>query len=117
MRSPVLRGNCGDCEYQQLCGGCRARPLAAGGDIMDTDELCTYKLQGNAIIQPLQNLNIQWSPEAQQRLTRIPAFLRKMIKKRAEAHVAELGESLVTPEHLAVLAARRFGAKSPSNLN
>ncbi|MDM8558622.1 radical SAM protein [Candidatus Parabeggiatoa sp. HSG14] len=111
LRTPTLKGNCGDCEYQKLCGGCRARPLAAGGDLMDTDKLCTYKPQGNAIIQPLQPLNIKWSPDAEKRMTRVPAFLRKMVRKRAEAYVAELGEPLVTPKHLAVLSARRFGGK------
>jgi radical SAM protein with 4Fe4S-binding SPASM domain len=111
LRTPQLRGDCGDCEYQKLCGGCRARPLAAGGHLMDADTLCTYQPEGNAIIQPLQNLNLKWTPEAEQRMTRIPAFLRQMVKKRAEAYVAELGEPLVTSEHLAVLSARRFGGK------
>ncbi|MBE9562960.1 MAG: radical SAM protein [Proteobacteria bacterium] len=111
LRTPKLQGNCGDCEYQQLCGGCRARPLAAGGDLMDEDKLCTYQPQGNSVIQPVLDLNIKWSPEAEQRITRIPAFLRKMVKKRAEAYVASLGESLITTEHLKVLSARRFGGK------
>ncbi len=110
LRAPTLKGKCGDCEYQKLCGGCRARPLAAGADLMDADLLCTYQPQGEPVIQPLQNLSIQWSLEAEQRMERIPAFLRKMVKKRAEAYVAELDQDIVTPEHLAVLSARRFGA-------
>jgi len=111
LRTPALKGDCGDCEYQKLCGGCRARPLAAGGDLMDADSLCAYKPQGGSVIQPLADLAsiVKWSPEAKQRMVRIPAFLRKMVTKRAQAYVAELGESLVTPEHLAVLSARRFG--------
>ncbi|MDM8566992.1 radical SAM protein [Candidatus Halobeggiatoa sp. HSG11] len=111
LRTPKLQGNCGNCEYQKLCGGCRARPVAAGDSLMDADKLCTYQPQGKPVIQPLLNLNVQWSPEAEQRITRIPAFLRKMVKKRAEAYVAGLGESLVTPEHLKTLSARRFGGK------
>ena len=115
LRTPILKGDCGNCEYQKLCGGCRARPLAAGGNLMDADSLCAYKPQGGAVIQPLPNLHstIQWSQQAEQRIARIPAFLRKMIRKRAEAYVAELGEHIVTPEHLAVLSARRFGGKPP----
>ncbi len=109
LRTPTLKGDCGVCEYKKLCGGCRARPLAAGGDLMDADSLCAYKPQGGSVIQPLADLSIQWSSEAEQRMLRIPAFLSKMVKKRAEAYVAELGEPLVTPEHLAVLSARRFG--------
>ncbi|MEN8219084.1 MAG: radical SAM protein [Pseudomonadota bacterium] len=115
LRAPTLKGKCGACEYQKLCGGCRARPLAAGGDLMDADELCAYQPQGAPIIQALPDLQIQWQPEAEQRMARVPAFLRKMVRKRAEAYVAERGEHIVTPEHLAVLSARRFGGKPPEN--
>jgi radical SAM protein with 4Fe4S-binding SPASM domain len=111
LRVPTLKGNCGVCEYQKLCGGCRARPLAQGGDLMAADSLCAYQPQGGPVIQPLSDLPVQWSAEAEQRMARIPAFVRKMVKKRAEAYVVELGEQLVTPEHLAVLSARRFGTQ------
>jgi len=111
LRLPTLKGNCGVCEYQKLCGGCRARPLAQGGDLMAADSLCAYQPQGGPVIEPLSDLPVQWSAEAEQRMARIPAFVRKMVKKRAEAYVVELGEQLVTPEHLAVLSARRFGTQ------
>ena len=113
LRAPTLKGECGVCEYQKLCGGCRARPLAASGDLMEADSLCAYRPQGGPVIQPLPDLQVQWSPEAEQRMARVPAFLRRMVRKRAEAYVAELGDLLVTPEHLAVLSARRFGGKPP----
>jgi radical SAM protein with 4Fe4S-binding SPASM domain len=116
LRNPTLGGKCGKCEYQKLCGGCRARPLAMGGSIMDADPWCNHTPTGKAIIQPLveqQNSTISWSAEAQQRLERVPGFLRKMVRKRAEAHVLELGESQVTSEHMATLAARRFGDNFP----
>jgi len=117
LRSPALQGRCGECEYQQLCGGCRARPLAMGKELMDTDPWCAYTPQGGAVIFPLQqksDTGISWSREAEQRLSRVPGFLRKMVKKRAETYVREQGELTVTPEHMAVLAARRFGDKIPS---
>ncbi len=116
LRNPVLQGNCGVCEYRKLCGGCRARPLAMGGALMDADPWCHYTPQGGSVIEPFQNnehVAIVWSPRAEQRLARIPAFLRNMIRKRAEAYVAELGEQQVTPEHLAELSARRFGSNLP----
>ncbi|RKZ40563.1 MAG: heme biosynthesis protein [Gammaproteobacteria bacterium] len=117
LRAPILKGDCGVCEYQKLCGGCRARPLAAGKDLMDADPLCAYHPQGGSIIQAQSSstMNVKWSQTASLRIARIPAFLRKMVKKRAEAYVAELGESLVTPEHLAVLSARRFGGIPAKN--
>ena len=116
LRNPTLGGKCGKCEYRKLCGGCRARPLAMGGTIMDADPWCSHYPTGKPVIQPLvehQNTTISWSAEAQQRLERVPGFLRKMVRKRAEAHVLELGENQVTSEHMATLAARRFGDNFP----
>ncbi|MFQ6004348.1 MAG: radical SAM protein [Woeseia sp.] len=116
LREPELRGSCGACEYRRLCGGCRARPLALGGDLMDPDPWCDYEPRGGPVIQPLSDdahRDISWSTEAGQRLTRVPGFLRKMVKKRAEAYVAELGLSCVTPEHLDELVAKRFGGSGP----
>ncbi|MEN8213220.1 MAG: radical SAM protein [Pseudomonadota bacterium] len=116
LRNPTLGGKCGKCEYRKLCGGCRARPLASGGTIMDADPWCGHYPTGEAVIQPLieqRSATVSWSPEAQQRLQRVPGFLRKMVRKRAEAHVQELGEALVTSEHMATLAARRFGDSFP----
>ncbi|MES0328464.1 MAG: radical SAM protein [Gammaproteobacteria bacterium] len=114
LRTPELKGACGECEYQKLCGGCRARPLAMGGSLMDADPWCTHVPEGTAVIQPYQDENtIQWTSDAELRLSRIPGFLRAMIKKRAEAFVREQGEIQVTAEHLSLLAAKRFGGKIP----
>ncbi len=116
LRNPTLNGKCGQCEFQKLCVGCRARPLAMGGTLMDADPWCSHTPSGIAMIEPLvveNNSPVAWSSEAEKRLERVPGFLRKMVRKRAEAHVAELGESLVTTEHMATLAARRFGDKFP----
>jgi len=115
LREPKLEGRCGRCEYQKLCGGCRARPVAEGNGLMGGDDFCTYISKGDAVIQPLIDLQkgISWSPEADMRLQRIPRFIRKMVKKRAETYVAEQGETEVTAEHLSALSARRFGGKMP----
>jgi len=117
LRQAKLQGVCGVCEFQKLCGGCRARPVAAGNDLMDADPWCNYVPAGGAVIEPLADVplgNISWSPQAENRLTKVPSFLRKMIRKRAEAYVAELGEKEVTTDHLRVLSARRFGKNVPS---
>ncbi len=87
-----------------------------GGALMDADPWCTHQPTGVPVIEPLREsveTSVAWSPEAEQRLSRVPGFLRKMIKKRAEDHVRELGEDLVTPEHMATLASRRFGGNMP----
>ncbi|MEA3278255.1 MAG: radical SAM protein [Pseudomonadota bacterium] len=117
LRAPRLRGKCGDCEFQRLCGGCRARPLALGQGLMDADPWCSYQPRSGPIIEPLTEasaVDTAWDPEAEQRLSRVPGFLRKMVKKRAEDYVREHGRRRVTTEDMAVLAQRRFGAGMPS---
>ncbi len=43
LREQALRGACGDCEYQSLCGGCRARAyFESGGDFLATDSWCLH---------------------------------------------------------------------------
>lgn len=115
LRSPQLLGKCGSCEFRKLCGGCRARPLATGGSLMDADPWCVHVPDGSAVIEPLieQPRKLAWSEGAEARLARVPAFLRKMVMKRAESHVQELGLDVVTEEHLAALSARRFGGGGP----
>jgi radical SAM protein with 4Fe4S-binding SPASM domain len=118
LRNPSLNGKCGKCEYRKLCGGCRARPLAMGGGLMDADPWCGHYPRGKPVVEPLvetANSEVTWSPEAAQRLSRVPGFLRKMVRKRAEAHVRDLGEEIVTTEHMATLAAKRFGDKFPGS--
>jgi radical SAM protein with 4Fe4S-binding SPASM domain len=39
----AYRGNCGICEYLDVCGGCRARAYAMAGDYLDTDPVCNYQ--------------------------------------------------------------------------
>ncbi|OGS98538.1 MAG: pyrroloquinoline quinone biosynthesis protein PqqE [Gallionellales bacterium RIFCSPLOWO2_12_FULL_59_22] len=119
LRKPKLQGKCGSCEFRKLCGGCRARPLAMGESLMDTDPWCVHVPEGAAVIEPLaeQSKKLAWSEEAEKRLSRVPSFLRKMVKSRAESYVQELGLDTVTEEHLAVLSARRFGSDGPPRPN
>lgn len=37
-----LKGKCGLCEYQELCGGCRSAALYYTGDIFGSDPRCAY---------------------------------------------------------------------------
>jgi radical SAM protein with 4Fe4S-binding SPASM domain len=116
LRNPQLGGKCGDCEFRMLCGGCRARPLARGDGLLDADPWCSYQPRGAAVIEPLADSPdsmVTWDPVAEQRLARVPPFLRKMVRKRAESHVLEQGETRVTPEHMQQLAKRRFGDAGP----
>jgi len=89
--------------------------MALEGDLMSTDPWCNYVPEGSPVIEPWleQKNDVQWSHAAEQRLSRVPGFLRKMVKKRAETYVREQHEHIVTPEHLATLVQRRFGSKGP----
>lgn len=43
LRDPArLRGKCGACPYNEICGGSRARAFAATGDPLGSDPLCPY---------------------------------------------------------------------------
>ncbi len=37
-----LAGKCGRCDFRTVCGGCRARAFAAGGDYLAADPACGY---------------------------------------------------------------------------
>lgn len=119
LRTPRLGGKCGACEYRMICGGCRARPLARGGGLMDADDLCAYEPEGQALVNPSTNVANSapiWSQEAKQRLSRVPDFLRLMVKKRTEAYVSGLGQDRITCQHLSNLTAARFGSAGPPQL-
>lgn len=40
--SSMLNGKCGDCEYNNLCGGSRSRAYALTGDYLGSDPRCSY---------------------------------------------------------------------------
>jgi len=110
LREPVLEGRCGDCEYGKLCGGCRARPLARDGNLMGEDFLCGYVPQGGAVIEPMpeHTTNMPWTTEAEEWLQRVPSFVRRFVRKRAEDRVRTEGGSRVTAEIMGALARQRF---------
>lgn len=115
LRAPKLEGRCGVCEYQKLCGGCRARPLAASGNMMGEDSLCSYQPRGGAVITPMMPDSgaMRWTQDAETHIARVPGFVRRMVRRRAEDHVREQGRSEVTKDDLTELARRRFGDAGP----
>jgi radical SAM protein with 4Fe4S-binding SPASM domain len=117
LRSPVLKGKCGECEYSELCGGCRARPFASHGDYLDEDLWCLYTPKGGVRIMPqpppVHDLNMIWDERSQTRLNRLPFFLQKMIKGRVELFVRTKGRNLVTLEDMEELRQNTFGNAKP----
>lgn len=37
------KGKCGECEYLEICGGCRARAYEASGDYLEEEPNCLYQ--------------------------------------------------------------------------
>jgi AdoMet-dependent heme synthase len=118
LRHPVLEGRCGACEYAKICGGCRARPLARDGELMGEDFLCAYQPQGGAVIEPLNTSGdvLRWTPDAEEWLARIPSFVRRFVRQKAEEHVRANKGVEVTGAVMAELsktARDRFGERRP----
>jgi len=106
LRNPKFNGKCKDCEFNDICGGCRARAYAETGDIMGEDPWCEYEpgVRGKD-----DTIQIQWTEEALERLERVPAFLRGMVRKGVEGYARRKGLKEVTPDLMAGLRKRAQG--------
>lgn len=107
LRAGKLSGKCGRCEYRELCGGCRARAFALGGDYLAEDPSCAYQPRPGAELVPRQRSvrygdqvapKLDWAPEAEARMRRIPSFVRGVVMERLEAYARRLGKTRVTLE-------------------
>ncbi|MGP0630648.1 radical SAM protein [Nitrospina sp. 32_T5] len=104
-----LDGKCGSCEFSAMCSGCRARAFAETGNYMAEDPSCDYEPGqhgGKAIelkVEDTLGLEVEyrqkWTPEAKQRLERIPSFARGMVVQGIEKFAAERGVALID-EHV-----------------
>jgi radical SAM protein with 4Fe4S-binding SPASM domain len=104
----ALGSRCGECEFNVMCGGCRARAYGASGDFMAEDPWCTYQPGRHGLIQvqPAQSesygreivFRMPWTPEAMGRIDRIPAFVRGLVVRQVEEAALAEGLTEVTPE-------------------
>ncbi len=110
IRAGALGGKCGRCEFRGVCGGCRARAFAQSGDLMGPDESCAYEPTGlEALIEPARAVTygapareeMEWAPEAAQRMRAIPSFVRGVVTERVERFARERGHARVDLELLA----------------
>lgn len=106
LRRPQLRGRCGACDYSDVCIGCRARAWATSGDYLAEDPWCAHQ-PGNQPLPPL--IPVEWSPEAEERLKRIPTFIGGKVKEVIERRAREKGCPMVTPELMAEIKASMGG--------
>jgi len=109
LREGTLGGKCGRCEYQKLCGGCRARAFALEGDVLAADPSCVYEpAPGAAVIARAREMTygqefapvLRWSDAARARMDRVPSFVRGVVMQRVEDWARQRGLHEVTPELL-----------------
>jgi radical SAM protein with 4Fe4S-binding SPASM domain len=108
LREPHLGGRCGECEFSEICGGCRCRAYAASGDYLAEDPACNYQpgqYGGKKIQIPVEQtfglevkFTLQWSESAKERLQRLPGFAKGMVARGVERYANENGISLITAE-------------------
>jgi radical SAM protein with 4Fe4S-binding SPASM domain len=107
LRSGELGGKCGCCSYRKLCGGCRARAYATEGDYLAQDGGCSYEpVEGEPLVDPSREVTygmsvtaeLSWTPEAQERIQRVPSFVRGVVVKRLEDYARGQGKTEVTAE-------------------
>jgi len=49
-REETLKGACGKCRYNRICGGCRGRAMAYSGDYLAEDPSCFISNSGRSVI-------------------------------------------------------------------
>ena len=100
LRNPLLQGRCGDCEYQEHCGGCRARAYAATGDPLAEDPWCTYVPGTDRPQDERREIALAWTADAEARIKKVPFFVRRMVRSVVEAAARREGLAEVTVEVL-----------------
>lgn len=105
LRNGLPGGKCGACDFRRSCGGCRARALAAHGDLLAEDPKCAYVPAPGRVPEAPAPTDVRprvaWAPEATARLARVPAFLRGKLEARLEEHAASEGVERITVEFVA----------------
>ncbi len=122
-----LQGKCGDCAFSQgsdpICVGCRARAYALEGDELAADPWCSYEQRSEPAAPILdapeargsdEQTPITWTNEAEQRLSRVPSFIRGRVRQSAESYARVQGLTQVTTAVLTHLRERAFGG-APRN--
>ncbi len=108
LRRPSIGGKCGICEFRLICGGCRARAYAASGDYLSEDQWCAFAPEGRPVLpRPaaegsagagrVAGSGPRWTEEAEERLKRVPFFVRSMVRVAAERYAEENGCREITP--------------------
>ncbi len=108
LRRPALKGKCSVCGFRLLCGGCRARAYSMHRDLFAEDPWCMHVPAGGDLIQapvtdsgsdagPDDARKPVWTPDAEERLGRVPTFIRPMVRRAVEQYAVERRCREITP--------------------
>jgi radical SAM protein with 4Fe4S-binding SPASM domain len=104
IRTRAFNGKCGGCEFKEVCGGCRARAFANTGDVMGSDDSCLHTPDPEADQVQSKDTTygapvvaeLVWAEDAQERMKRIPSFVRGVVIKRTEDYARTHGHAEIT---------------------
>jgi radical SAM protein with 4Fe4S-binding SPASM domain len=99
LRLETATGRCGSCDFGKVCGGCRARAFALTGDLLGEDPWCAYQPPQQVAVN--DDRSLIWTQEAQERLQRIPPFVRDRVRLAVERRARAGGVTAVTGAELA----------------
>jgi radical SAM protein with 4Fe4S-binding SPASM domain len=109
LRKPALKGKCKECTFSLICGGCRARAYAVHKDFLEADPWCNHIPRGGNVIKPPTfdkdpntvpndaTTKPLWTEEAEERLKKVPSFVRSMVRSAVERYAIEHKRSEITP--------------------
>ena len=108
LRNPSLKGKCKGCALRLVCGGCRARAYETYKDYLEEDPWCSYIPNGGEVVKPPTfdkdnntsasgSIKPLWTAEAEERLKRVPSFVRTMVRSAAERYAIEHNYQEITP--------------------
>jgi AdoMet-dependent heme synthase len=99
LRDPAkLQGKCGECEFSDLCGGCRCRAYSQTGNMLAEDPACLYQ-PGSMQLPEIPD--VTFSDPVLQRLDRIPiSFIREKVRKGLLAYAARHQLPIVTSDDM-----------------
>jgi radical SAM protein with 4Fe4S-binding SPASM domain len=114
-----LGGRCGDCEFGQVCGGCRARAYGGTNDYMEEDPWCIYQpgkfnyktitFDRAATYGLSMETQLTWTDEARKRSEQVPAFVRGKVIQAVEKYAREKGRREITPELMSEVKEKTMG--------
>ncbi len=113
LRDPVLGGRCGECEFSEMCSGCRCRAYAVHEDYLAEDPACDYQpgqfggekitLGADQTFGLEVKMTLEWSAASKERLNGLPSFARGMVSSGVERYAKENGITLITPEVMQIV--------------